>query len=355
MTIDLVSHIKQLSLAAGLSAYEVSVRDVVSAAWQPLADEVTVDKFGSLWATKKGSGRAPRFRAMLAAHMDAIGLMVTKIDGAFLRITEVGGIDVRVLPGQQVLVHASHAPEPLPAIVGSRPPHVLKPADRDKVLSLGDLVVDPGLPAAEVARLVQIGDLITFDQPPFEMQDDLLVGKSFDNRVSVAAVTVCLEALRERKHEWDVVAVATTQEEHNLGGARTAAYDLQPDIAIVLDVTWAAAPGVPEHRAFALGEGPTIGLGPNVNPKLHEALVKAAKDAEIPHHVEIIPRHSGTDAFAIQVSRNGVNCGLVGIPLRNMHTPVEIISVRDVSRTGRLLAEFVSGLDSQFLDTLKWD
>jgi endoglucanase len=355
MTIDLVSHIQQLSQAAGLSAYEAPVRDVISAAWQPLAGEMRVDRFGSLWATKAGSGKAPRRKAMLAAHMDAIGLMVTRVDGAFLRITEVGGIDARVLPGQPVLVHASHSPEPLPALVGSRPPHVLKPSDRDKVLRLEDLVVDPGIPAPELARLVQVGDLISFDQPSFKLNDDLLVGKSLDNRASVAAVTVCLEALQERRHEWDVVAVATAQEEENLGGARTSAYDLQPDIAIVLDVTWANAPGIPDHRSFAMGEGPTIGLGPNIHPKLQTALVEAARRAEIPHHVEIIPRHSGTDAYTIQVSRSGVPTGLIGIALRNMHTPVEIVSVKDVARAGRLLAEFLAGLDGTFLDSLKWD
>jgi endoglucanase len=355
MTIDLVSHIKELSLAAGLSAYEAPVRDVISSAWRPLVGEVRVDRLGSLWATKPGAGKSPRFKAMLAAHMDAIGLMVTKIDGAFLRITEVGGIDARVLLGQPVLVHASRSPEPLPALVGSRPPHVLKPADRDKVAELEDLVVDPGIPAHDLARLVQIGDLISFDQPPFQMQDDLIVGKALDNRVSVAAVTVCLEALQERKHEWDVVAVATAQEEETLGGARTSAYDLQPDIAIVLDVTWASAPGVPDHRSFPMGEGPTIGLGPNIHSKLHTALLDAAKRAEIPHHVEIIPRHSGTDAYSIQVSRSGVPTALVGIALRNMHTPVEIVSVKDVARTGRLLAEFLAGLDGRFLETLSWD
>src|SRR5262245_37713436 len=157
MPIDLVSHIKQLSSVPGLSAYEASVRQVIRDAWQPLVDEVSVDKFGSLWATKFGTGRPPRHKAMLAAHMDAIGLMVTKVEGAFLRITEVGGIDPRVLPGQPVLVHASRAAEPLPAIVGTRPPHVLKPADREKVLSLDELFVDPGLPGDELARLVQVG------------------------------------------------------------------------------------------------------------------------------------------------------------------------------------------------------
>lgn len=352
---DLLAHLKELCAAPGLSAYEAPVREIIRAAWQPLADDIRVDKFGSLWATKTGARTAARRRVMLAAHMDAIGLLVKRVDGAFLRVAEIGGIDTRVMLGQPVLVHASHAPEPLPALVGSRPPHVLSQADREKVVPLDQLVVDVGLPAEEVARLVQVGDLISFAQPPFEMQGDYLVAKSLDNRASVAAVTVCLEALQVRKHEWDVVAVATAQEEENLGGARTTAFELQPDIAVVIDVTWASAPGVPEHRSFPLGGGPTIGLGPNIHPKLHQALVETAGKSEIPHHVEILPRHSGTDAYAIQVSRSGIPASVVGIPLRNMHTPVEVVSVKDVARAGRLLAEFVASLDSQFLSTLKWD
>ncbi len=355
MSIHLLEHLKTLSSTPGLSAYETPIREAIRQAWQPLVDEIHVDRFGSLWATKAGSARAPRFKAMVAAHMDTIGLMVTKVEGAFLRVTEVGGIDARVLLGQPVLVHASRSPEPLPALVGSRPPHVLKSSDRQKVVPLDEMFVDPGLPADEVARLVQVGDVVSFAQPPLDLMNDRLAAPYLDNRASVAAVTVCLEALQGRAHEWDVVAVATAQEEVTLGGARTSAFDLQPNLAVVLDVTWGAAPGMPEHRSFALGEGPTLGLGPNLHSKLHQALVDAAAKNDIPHHVEIIPRHSGTDAYAIQVSRAGIPTGLIGIPLRNMHTPVESLSLKDVERAGRLLAEFLAGLDAEFLDKLTLD
>jgi endoglucanase len=145
------------------------------------------------------------------------------------------------------------------------------------------------------------------------------------------------------------------QEEVNLGGARTAAFQLEPNVAVALDVTWANAPGVPEHKSFPLGGGPALGIGPNIHPKMHKALVEVASRADLPHHVEIIPRHSGTDAYAIQVSREGIPTGLIGIPLRNMHTPVEVVSVKDVERAGRLLAQFLAGLDGAFLDTLKLD
>jgi len=355
MSIQLLEHLKTLCATPGLSAYEAPIREAIRAAWQPLADDIRVDRFGNLWATKKGAGRAPRFKAMIAAHMDTIGMMVTRVEAGFLRVTEVGGIDARVMPGQPVLVHASNSIEPLPALVGTRPPHLLTAADRKKVIPLDELFVDPGLPAEEVARLVQVGDVISFGQPPVELQGDRLAAPYLDNRASVAAVTVCLDALQGRTHEWDIVAVATTQEEETLGGARTSAFEIQPHIAVALDVTWGAAPGIPEHRAFALGEGPTLGLGPNLHPKLHQELAAAAKRSDIPHHVEIIPRHSGTDAYAIQVSRAGIPTGLIGIPLRNMHTPVESLSLKDVERAGRLLAEFLAGLDAGFLEKLTLD
>lgn len=349
---DVVAHLKDLCAAPGLSAYEAPVREVIQAAWAPLTAEQRVDRVGSLIAVKPGSGKPPRKRVMLAAHMDAIGLMVTRVESGFIGVAEIGGLDPRVLPGQPVLVHGR---ETLPGVIASTPPHLLQPEDRDKVVELENLLVDTGRPPAEMSKLVKVGDLISFAQTPFEMQGEMLVAKSLDNRASVAAVTACLEALRSRDHVWDVVAAATAQEEETFLGALGAAFGVMPDIALVVDVTFASGPGLPEHKTFPLGQGPTLGFGPNIHPKLHSALADIAAKKEIPHHIEVMPMHSGTDAFAIQVSREGIPTAVLGIPLRNMHTPVEIVSTKDVERAGRLLAEFICSLSADFLDTLKWD
>lgn len=348
---DVLAHLKSLAAAPGLSGHEAPIRGLITDAWKPLTNEFGGDKLGSLWATKYGAGRSPRKKLMLSAHMDAIGLMVTRVHQGFLWVTTVGGVDARVMPGQPVLVHGR---ETLPGIVTSTPPHLLSAAEREKAVKLEDLMIDVGLPADRVAQLVRVGDLVSFGQSAFEM-NDWLVAKSLDNRASVAAVTVCLDALQGRQHTWDVIAVATAQEEETLGGAFTSAFGLAPDLAIAIDVTFASGPGLPEHKTFSLGDGPTLGWGPNLHPKLHRAILEVAAKSEIPCRVEVMPGHSGTDAYAIQVSRDGIPTAVIGLPLKHMHTPVEVVSLRDVVRAGRLLAEFIVRLNDEFLTTLALD
>ncbi len=349
---DILPHLKTLVAAPGLSGHEAPIRDLIRDAWAPLTDQLGGDRLGSLWATKHGTGRAPRKKIMLAAHMDAIGLMVTRVHRGFIWITEIGGVDARVLPGQPVTVHGR---EPLPGIVATTPPHLLSPADREKPARLDQLMIDVGLPASRVAALVRVGDLVSFAQPAFEMQSDWLVAKSLDNRASVAALTVCLDALQGRRHTWDVVAVATAQEEETLGGASSSAFGLAPDLAIAVDVTFAAGPGQPEHQTFSLGDGPTLGWGPNLHPKLHRALADVASKTEIPIRTEAMPMHSGTDAYAIQISREGIPTAVIGLPLKHMHTPVEVVSLKDINRAGRLIAEFITRLDDDTLAALALD
>ncbi|RME08872.1 MAG: M20/M25/M40 family metallo-hydrolase [Anaerolineae bacterium] len=187
------------------------------------------------------------------------------------------------------------------------------------------------------------------------MGEHLIAGHSLDNRASVVALTHCLELLQGRAHIWDVWAVATAQEEETLGGAATSAFDLQPDLAIAVDVTWAQGPETPKHKAFPLGEGIPLGWGPNIHPGLHRAVKETAERLEIPVHLEPMPRHSGTDAYALQTARQGVPTLVVSIPLRYMHTPVEMVDLRDIRRAGRLLAEFVAGLEVGFRPRLTSD
>jgi len=355
MALDLLAHLRELCAAPGLSGHENPVRDLLRTAWAPLTDELKVDALGSLWATQNGTSKTPRPKLMLAAHMDAIGLMVTQVEGEFLRITEIGGMGARVMPGQLVTVHTVKGD--LPGVVAQPPSFLLPKANREGVVPLSELLVDTGLTAADVARQVQIGDLISFAQAPRELQNGNFSAKSLDNRASVAALTVCLEALRERVHAWDVVAVATVQEEEGLIGARTAAFALHPDLAIAIDVTFGDGPNVKEfvHRTNKLGGGPVIGFGPNIHPAMQAALCATADRLEMPYAVEVMPAHSGTDAFAIQIAREGLPTAVVSLPLRNMHTPVEMIALKDVSRVGRLLAEFAAGLTPDYLSTLTFD
>jgi len=237
-------------------------------------------------------------------------------------------------------------------VIGFRPPHVLPRDQHDNTIPLEDIFADVGLSESQVKKLVRVGDLISLRREATELKGGLLSGKAMDNRASVAATIACLEALTSRQSEWDVLAVATVQEETGLLGAATSAHELNPDVAIAIDVTFGNQNGVPDTQAFAMGKGPTIGVGANMHPCITQRLIDTAKQLEMDCQIEPAPGSSGTDGWAIQVAREGIPTGVLGIPLRYMHTPVETLDVKDVERTGRLLAEFICGLDEDFIKTL---
>jgi putative aminopeptidase FrvX len=349
---DLEAHLAALSEAPGISGYEGPVREVVRAAWEGLVDDLEADRLGSLIGTRYGSGEEPRPRLLIAAHMDEIGLMVTRIEGAFLRVTRVGGVDRRVLLGQPVIVHGEEA---IPGLVGSRPPHVLSADERNKYPEFDDLVIDTGLSARRLKDRVRIGAPVSFARRAVRLENGLLSGKALDNRASVAALTLLLHELQPISHLWDVLAAATVQEEVSMAGAETLAWRTRPDLAVVVDTTFGVGTGVTADRGFKLGGGPSIIVGPNAHPKLFDRLRETARRLEVDLHPEPAPRSSGTDGWVVQVSREGVPTAILGIPIRNMHTPVEVVALKDIKRVARLLAGFIGELDGRTLDQLALD
>lgn len=346
---ELITFLNSLLTSPGLSGHEGPIRELIEPAWRPVTDEISISRLGSLHGLKKGSAPEPRPTILIAAHMDAIGLMVTSIADGFLRVTEVGGLDARVLPGQLVTVHGR---QDLPGVIVQPPAHLLPEGARKGPVPLNNLLVDTGLRPQRVKNLVRTGDLISFAQEPIQLQADTLAGHSLDNRASVAALTLCLDELQKRNHAWDVWAVATAQEEETLGGARTSAFQLRPQLAVAVDVTWGKSTGTPDHKTFPLGKGPTLGLGPNIHPGLHSSFKEVADNLEIPYAIEVMPRHSGTDAYSLQVAAEGIPTMVVGIPLRYMHTPVEVVALKDIRRTAHLLSEFIAHLDSDYMEKL---
>lgn len=349
---DLKAHLKSLVEAHAPSGHEGPVREIIRTAWADLIDAEDGDKLGSYIGIKRATRPVdPPRRIMLAAHMDEIGMMVREVVEGFIYVHRISGVDNRVMLSQPVLVHGA---QPLPGIVASKPPHLLTAGARKKYPPFDELVIDVGLPAATVAELVKPGDLITVDAPMIELMGEKVAGKAMDDRACVAAVTACLHHLQGLHHRWDVYATATVQEETGLYGAATAAYHIQPDIAIALDVTFAPQPGVDGDSACEMGGGPGIGLGPNFHPGLYDRLKETASQYEIKLQDDVIPGASGTDAWAIQVARGGVPTALLEIPIRNMHSPVETLDLRDIERCGRLMAHFIAGLDADFLAVIDW-
>lgn len=349
---ELKSLLKNLITAPGLSGYETPVRKIIEEAWEPLTDELHTSRLGSLHGLKRGIGTEPRPGILIATHMDAIGMMVTRITDGFLHITEIGGIDARVLPGQPVTVFGRRD---LPGIIAQPPSWLLPRENRKGAVPIEKLIVDTGLSPRQVNQLVRIGDIVSFAQPPLELGSDLMAGHSLDNRASVVALTHCMELLRHRQHFWDVWAVATSQEEETLGGAATSAYQIDPHLAVVIDVTHAKGPSTPAHKTFDMGKGPVLGWGPNIHPGIHKAIKDTANRIELATQLEVLPRHSGTDAISLQITAGGIPTMVISIPLRYMHTPVEVIHLKDISRVGRLLAEFIAELDLDFMDKLSWE
>jgi endoglucanase len=291
---------------------------------------------------------------MIATHMDAIGMMVSKVEHGFLHIAPIGGIDVRVLPGAEVTVHASSGEE-LPAVVVMPPERLLPASEGDGVLSMKYLLIDTGLIEREVVKKVRVGDLVSFANQPIELAGEMISGHTLDNRASVAALTICLEELQNKSHVWDVWAVATVQEETSFLGGYTSAFQLRPDIAIAVDGTFAKGPGVGGWQTKDMGKGAGLCVGPNLHPYLHKRLKETAERFEIPWFLDVAPGHSGTDAYPMQVTMEGIPTALVEYPLRYMHTPVECVSVKDLQRVGRLLAEFIASLEADFAEKIVWE
>ncbi|MCA9930955.1 MAG: hypothetical protein KC419_20865 [Anaerolineales bacterium] len=345
--------LQRLTETPGPSGFEDEIAQTIQAIWEPYADEISIDRVGNLVAVKHGNGSKPRRRLLIAAHMDEIGLMVHRIVGhqgnGFLRLTPIGGVDVRHLYGQLVTVHGKRH---LTGVIGSLPDAMLPEERRKKPFGYEELLVDVGLPLKQVEKLVSVGDPISFRQPLRKLLGKRVSGKALDNRASVTAVTAALEYLQNRTHSWDVVAVATSQEETRLLGAFTSAYSQMPDAAVAIDVTFGKGPGANDVNTFELGSGPSLDLGPNVHTGMYNALKEAADALEMKVTTGTHTRGSGTDAFGLQVARQGIPTGLVSIPLRYMHTMVESVDMADVERSGRLLGELAARLDDTFLDKL---
>jgi endoglucanase len=286
----------------------------------------------------------------VVGHIDEIGLVVTHIDEkGFLWFAPIGGWDPQILVGQRVEVRSGDGL--VPGVVGRKPIHLLDPDQRKKVVELKGLHIDVGAADRdEAAALVRVGDPVTIAAEPVRLAGDRLVSRAMDNRLGAY---VALESLR-RCHErgsltGSFAAVAAVQEEIGLFGSRTAAFEVRPDLAVAIDVTHATdAPGVDEKEigSHPLGSGPVIGRGSTLSPKVFDLLVETAEEAGIEYSIGASGRSTSTDADAIQISRSGIPTGLVSIPLRYMHSPVELVDLGDLEATVELVAAFAGRLEA---------
>lgn len=339
-----LNFLKNLLMTPSPSGYEKAIQDVVRAWAAPLADEVRTDRHGNVIAVLNPQG-SPRI--MLAGHCDQLGLMVEYIDDTgFLYVQPIGGWDMQILLGQNLVVWTKSGP--VPAVVSRKAPHMLTPDERKKVPEYTDIWVDLGAKDKKDAEeIVCLGDVLTVDLGWRDLRNGLFTSPGLDDKVGVWAVMETLRLLHGKPLQAAVYCVSTVQEEIGLRGATTSAYGIHPEVGIAVDVCHATdTPGNDKKLVgdTRVGAGPVVFRGPNINPHVHDRLVAGAKSREIAVQVRGVPKATGTDANAIQLARDGVATGLIGIPNRYMHSPVEVISLEDLDRAARLLAEFCSSV-----------
>jgi endoglucanase len=320
-----------------------------SAVWRDAAGfaELSTDRIGSCIARVAGENAKPL--VAIIGHIDEIGLAITHVDEkGFAWFTPIGGWDAQILVGQRVSIQARDGA--VPGVIGRKPIHLLKDEQKKKAVELDGLHIDIGAADGDDAlAMVRIGDPVVIDAEPLALAGERLVSRSMDNRLGCYVALEVARRCHERGgHAASVAGVAAVQEEIGINGARTSAYMLEPEIAVVVDVTHATdVPGIEEKESGShpLGSGPVLGRGSTLSPKVFELIAETAEREGIEHTIEASGRWTATDADGYQVSRAGIPTALVSIPLRYMHSPVEMVDLRDVEATVELLVAFATSVE----------
>ncbi|MBN1588725.1 MAG: M42 family metallopeptidase [Pirellulales bacterium] len=326
------------------SGYETPTQNVVREYLGKFADEVSTDVHGNVIAVKNPG--APR-RVMLAGHCDQIGLIVQYIDdNGFLYVKQIGGWDPLILIGQRMSVWTADGA--VFGVIARKPIHLITEEERSKAPKMKDLWLDIGAAdKEEAARMVRVGDPVTVELEYREMPNERVVSPAMDDKCGMWVVIEALRRAEKKNLDCSLYCVSTVQEELGLRGAQTSCFGIDPHVGIAVDVTFATdCPTIEkkEEGEVSIGKGPVIYRGPNFNPKIVEQLIDAADGARIAYQLAAAGLPPGTDARAIQVSRAGVATGLVSIPNRYMHSPVELVSLDDVDRAADLLARFAENV-----------
>jgi len=345
MNREAFAFLRKLVESPSPSGFEQPAQKLVRERLRDAVDELRTDVHGNVIAVR--NPEAP-FRVMLAGHCDEIGLMVNHIDEkGFIFFAAIGGVDLAVLPGQRVTIMSRNGP--VPGVIGRKPIHLMKPEERTKPeLKIEQFWVDIGAKDRKDARkAIDIGDPIVVERKLSELRNGFVTARGFDDRVGAWTVVETMRRLSRMKLRCAVYGVSTVQEEVGLRGARTSAFGIDPHVGIAIDVGFASDdPGSDKKRTgeAALGKGPILHRGPNINPRLAALMERSARRKRIPFQMQAEPRATGTDANAMQIARSGAATALVSIPNRYMHTPVEMVALKDLDATVNLLVAVIAEL-----------
>ena len=330
--------LERLCACTAPSGFEAPAAAAAAELLRPLVDEVSIDRMGSVLGVRRSKApNAPKL--LLDAHLDEIGLIVTGIEEGFLRFRSIGGVDPRMLPGRELTVLA---PTPLRGLVACP-----SGGDGDKSVPIPELYVDVGLSQAEAERAVPIGTPMVYRAGCFPLGEDQICGKAMDDRSCFVTLLRAAELLRDRELDVELWILGSTREEISGAGAVTGTWSVAPDFCVAVDVTHGRTPDGPADKTFELGGGPAIGVGPNMTRWMTERMLSKAREQGIPYQLEVMSGHTGTNGWEMQISREGVATSVLSLPLKYMHSPIEVLSLSDMEQVARLLAAFAENLGKE--------
>lgn len=338
---DIKNTLARLTAAIGVSGCENGAAELALSLLKEYAPDAEIDRSGNVTGVI-ASGRPGAKTLMLDAHIDQIGMIVTAVDkDGFIKVGFCGGADMRIMLTQSVTVHGF---EPVRGVVSTLPPHVS--SDHSKVPEIGDISIDVGMTKEQAERIIRPGDRVTVNSDFRELCGDVISAPSVDDRSGVCAILAALDMLKTRESAYDLAICFSAQEETGERGVKGASYRLAPDEAIAVDVSFGRTPDSVPHETAELGSGVMIEASAVLDRGMTERLKHTAKCCDIPYTTEVMPSSTGTNADSIAVSRGGVKCCTLSIPIRYMHTPIETVSISDIEATARLICEYAAGGDN---------
>lgn len=340
---DIREVLNRLCSVGAPSGFERPAAEVAAELLRPLMDEVSIDRLGNVIGVKR-CGKENAKRLLLDAHLDEIGLLVTGIEDGFLRFRSIGGVDPRMLPNRELTILTD---PPLYGVVACLPPHVQSADEKDKSTPITDLLIDVGMTQEQAEAAIPIGTPIVYRESSFGLGESQVCGKSMDDRACFTCLLRAAELLQNEELDVDLYIMGSTCEEVGGSGAKVGTFGIAPDWCVAVDVTHGKTPDSSKEQTSELGGGPAIGVGPNMTRWMTERMKQKAKENDIAYQLEVMAGHTGTNGWHMQIIREGVATSVISLPLKYMHTPIEVLELSDIDQVGKLLASFAIGLGKE--------
>ncbi|MEG2000778.1 MAG: M42 family peptidase [Evtepia sp.] len=334
---ELKEILAELCALPGPSGFEQTVTSKAVEILKTCMDEAYIDRYGNAIGVRL-CGKPKAKKILLDAHLDEIGFIVTGVQDGFLRFQKIGGVDPRMFPDQEVTILTN---PPIFGLVACLPPHIQRAGEQNKTTPISELWVDVGMTPEGAKEAVPVGTPMVFKSNCSEFMDGCLCGKAMDDRAGFAALLLAADLLKNQKLDVDLYIMGSTREEVSGTGAAVGAFALHPDCCVAVDVTHGRTPDASQERTFPLGAGPAIGIGPNMTRWMTTRMIEKADAASIAWQAEVMAGNTGTNAWKIQIAREGIATAVLSIPVKYMHSPVEVLNYGDLDATARLLVQFI--------------